>query len=195
MSGNLLSRRASFPSMREISGEDCAIVEAHLRRHAGGLGDRVLAHMALLDGDHGGYAVTRLEHCLQTASRALQDGRDEEYVVCALLHDIGDTLASHNHADMAAVILQPFVSERMLWIVKNHSVFQGYYMFHFVGMDRHVREAFRGHPAFDDCAEFCELYDQRSFDPRYGSLPLSVFEPMVRRLFAAPLPGRSALGA
>src|SRR5262249_21419386 len=117
---------------------------------------------------------------LQTATRAQRDGRDEEYIVCALLHDIGDTIASANHSELAATVLQPFVSEENHWIVEHHGVFQGYYFFHHLGLDRNAREAYRGHPAFG------ALYDQNSFDPGYDTLPLTHFEPMVRKVFAAP---------
>ena len=132
------------------------------------------------------YPVDRLEHSLQAATRAHRDGRDEEYVVCALLHDIGDTLASHNHADVAAAILRPFVSEANLWMVEKHAVFQGYYFFHHLGMDRDARERFRDHPWFERTAEFCERYDGPAFDPRAEHLPLAFFEPMVRRVFTMP---------
>lgn len=150
------------------------------------LTDRVLAHLKLLDGDFAGYAVTRLEHSLQTATRAFRDGRDEEYVVCALLHDIGDTLGSLNHADIAAAILRPFASEENLFLVEKHAVFQGYYFFDYLGLDKNAREKYRGHPLFDYVAEFCEKYDQNSFDPDYPSMKLEEFEPMVRNVFTKP---------
>ena len=113
-------------------------------------------------------------------------------MVCALLHDIGDTLASANHADLAATILEPFVSERNHWIVKHHATFQGYYFFHHLGLDRNLRDKHREHPWFRNCAEFCEKYDQNSFDADYDTLPLDAFEDAVRRVFAAPK--RSLLG-
>jgi predicted HD phosphohydrolase len=130
--------------------------------------------------------VDRLQHCLQTATRAHRDGRDEEYVVMALLHDIGDTLGAFNHPDIAAAILKPFLSEQNHWIVGQHGIFQGYYFFHYIGLDRDMREQFRGHPHFEACAEFCEKYDQPAFDPHYDSAPLDFFEPMVMRLCSYP---------
>ncbi|NIJ66949.1 putative HD phosphohydrolase [Sphingomonas leidyi] len=149
--------------------------------------DRILGHLKLLDGDFGGFAIDRLQHSLQTATRAHRDGRGENYVVMALLHDIGDTLGSYNHPEIAAAILRPFVSEELHWIADKHGAFQGYYFFHHLGLDREVREGFRGHPHFEACAEFCERYDQAAFDPTYESAPLAFFEPMVRRVFAKPL--------
>jgi predicted HD phosphohydrolase len=165
---------------------DWRIISAEFVRFGQGLPDRVLKHLALLDGDYGGFPVDRLTHSLQTATLAHDDGRDEEYVVCALLHDIGDTLGSYNHPDIAAAILRPFVSEENHWMVEKHGVFQGYYFFHHVGMNRDMREAFRDHPCFARTEEFCAKYDGPAFDPRMKPRPLAFFEPMVRRVFARP---------
>jgi predicted HD phosphohydrolase len=178
--------RAQFHAMTEGTQDDWAVIAGQAAGFNRGLAARVLDHLRLLDGDFGGFAVDRLTHSLQTATRAHRDGRDEEYVVCALLHDIGDTLGSYNHPDIAAAILKPFVSEANHWMVANHGVFQGYYFFHHLGLDRNLRDQFRAHPCFQHCADFCELYDQAAFDPDYESEPLSFFEPMVERLFAAP---------
>jgi predicted HD phosphohydrolase len=182
----LTDKRAKFTNMHEITADDCKIIAFHLKEFSAGLADRILDHMKLLDGDYGGYAVHRLGHSLQTATRAYRDGRAEDYVVCALLHDIGDMLASHNHADLAAAIVKPFASEELHWIIEKHAIFQGYYFFHMAGFDRNERDKYRGHPAFEACAEFCEKYDQAAFDPNYENMPLSAFEPMVRRFFASP---------
>lgn len=182
-----VAERARFREMKEGTTEDWAIIGGEYRAFARGLPDRVLDHLRLLDGDFGGFPVCRLEHSLQTATRAHRDGRGEQYVVMALLHDIGDTLGSYNHPEVAAAILKPFVSEEIHWICQNHGAFQGYYYFHYIGGDREVREQFRGHPHFDACAEFCEKYDQAAFDPDYQSEPLSFFEPMVRRVMERPL--------
>ena len=179
-------RDTTFTRMQDATREDYAIIGRRSLEFFAGLPDRILRHLELLEGDTGGYAVTRLTHSLQTATRAERDGRDEEYVVCALLHDIGDTLASANHADLAATILEPFVSEENHWIVKHHAIFQGYYFFHHLGLDRDMRDRYRDHPLFRECAAFCQKYDQNSFDPAYDTLPLEHFEPLVRKVFAAP---------
>lgn len=176
----------TFTAMREATREDYQVIGAHAARFFQGLPDRVLAHLRLLEGDTGGYAVDRLTHSLQSATRARRDGRDDEYVVCALIHDIGDTLASANHAELAATILEPFVDERNHWIVKHHAIFQGYYFFQHVGLDRNLRDRYRDHEYWRDCAEFCEKYDQNCFDAAYDTLPLESFEPLVRKVFAAP---------
>lgn len=180
------ANRAAFTSMEASTVDDWKIISDRLVTFAGKLPDRVLSHLRLLDGDFGGFAVDRLTHSLQTATRAHRDGRDEEYVVCALLHDIGDTLGSYNHADVAAAILKPFVSDENFWIVEKHGIFQGYYFFHHLGFDRNLREQYRGHPWFDAAAEFCAKYDAPAFDPGAETLPLSFFEPMVRRVLAQP---------
>ncbi len=179
--------RAGFTAMEHGTQEDWAIIGGHFGQFSKGLADRVLSHLKLLDGDYGGFPVDRLEHSLQTATRAHRDGRDEQYVVTALLHDIGDTLGSYNHPEIAAAILRPFVSEELHWIADKHGIFQGYYFFHHLGMDRDLREDFRGHPHFEATADFCHQYDQSAFDPAYDSAPLSFFEPMVQRVFARPI--------
>lgn len=178
--------RATFRSMEEGTAEDWQAIAACAGPFMADLADRVLDHLKLLDGDFGGFPVDRLTHSLQTATLAHRDGRDEEYVVCALLHDIGDTLGSYNHPDIAAAILKPFVSEQNHWMVEKHGIFQGYYFFHHLGLDRNMREQFRGHQWFDYTAEFCAKYDQAAFDPDYDTMTLDAFEPMVRRLFAKP---------
>lgn len=180
------AERAQFHSMEEGTQEDWAIIARDYVGFASGLPERVLAHLKLLDGDFGGFPIDRLTHSLQTATRAHRDGRPESYVVMALLHDIGDTLGSYNHPEIAAAILQPFVSEEEHWICRNHGAFQGYYYFHYLGIDRNVREKHRDNPHFDACAEFCAKYDQAAFDPDYDTLPLEFFEPMVRRVMARP---------
>jgi len=189
MTEALLDKHAQFHTMTEGTQEDWTIIMSHLKPFAAKGGERVLDHLRLLDGDYGGFAVDRLTHCLQTATRAHRDGRSEDYVVMALLHDIGDTLGAFNHADIAAAILKPFVSPELHWIVEHHGIFQGNNFFHYIGLDRDLREQFRGHPQFEATAEFIDLYDCPAFDPAYDTAPLSFFEPMVMKLFEKPLSG------
>jgi predicted HD phosphohydrolase len=178
--------RAEFHAMEDGTQEDWSRIAAQVVAHSAHLPDRVLDHLRLLGGDYGGFAVDRLEHSLQTATRAERGGEDEEYVVCALLHDIGDTLGTYNHADIAAAILKPFVSEENHWMVEQHAVFQGYYFFHYLGLDRDARDRFEGHEWFDRTAHFCAAYDQNAFDPSYDALPLEHFEPLVRSMLSQP---------
>lgn len=178
--------RATFTDMKLSTAEDWAIIGADFQRFVRGLSRRVIAHLRLLDGDFGGFAIDRLHHSLLTATLAHRDGRDEEYVVCALLHDIGDTLGSWNHPEIAAAILKPFVAEENHWMVEKHGIFQGYHFFHHVGLNRDAREVFRDHPHFERTAEFCEKYDSPAFDPKIECMPLDAFLPMVDRVFEKP---------
>jgi len=178
--------RAKFHAMTEGTKEDWDKIAIGAIELAAGLPDRVLAHLRLLGGDYGGFAVDRLEHSLQTATRAHRADRDDEYVFCALIHDIGDLLGPLNHADVAAAVVKPFVSEQNHWMVEKHAIFQGYYFFHHLGLDPDMREQFRGHEWFDYTAEFCQEYDQPAFDPGYDTLPLEHFEPLVRQVMSSP---------
>lgn len=181
-----MNARANFTRMQDSTQQDWQLIGAEFMQFTQGLPARVIKHLQILEGDYGGFPIDRYTHSLQTATRALRDGRDEEYVVCALLHDIGDTLGSFNHPDIAAAILKPFVSEENLWMVQNHGIFQGYYFFHHIGLDKNMRDQFKGHPHFERTAEFCELYDNPAFDSKAETLPISEFEPLVRRVLARP---------
>ena len=179
-------KRATFTRMQDSTREDWQMIGGEFMRFAADLPARVIQHLQILQGDYGGFPLDRYTHSLQTATRALHGGRDEEYVVCALLHDIGDTLGSFNHPDIAAAILKPFVSEANHWMVQHHGIFQGHYFFHHIGLDRDMRENFRASPHFERTAEFCALYDNPAFDPKGETLPITEFEPMLRRLMAQP---------
>ena len=184
-----MTSRANFSSFQESTREDWQLIAGEFIPFARRLPERVIAHLSLLQVDYGGFPIDRYSHCLQTATRALKDGRDEEYVVCAVLHDIGDTLASYNHPDIAAAILKPYVSEANHWMVEHHGIFQGYYFFHHIGLDRNMRDQFAGHPHYERTREFCELYDSPAFDAKAETLPLSEFEPMLRRVLSTPIRG------
>jgi predicted HD phosphohydrolase len=175
--------RAAFTSFEESTEADWAIITTQLQVTQSHVADNVIAQLRMLRNDHGGFPVDRLEHSLQTATRAQRDGRDDEYVLCALLHDIGDNLAPYNHPDIAAGILKPFVSDAHHWMVAHHAIFQGYYFWHHLGADRHAREAYRDSPYFELTEEFCAKYDQTAFDPDYRSEPLEHFEPLIRSVF------------
>ena len=178
--------RASFSAMVDGTADDYAKISSAFGEFSKTLPDRVMAHLQMLQGDFGGFAVDRFEHSLQTATRAFKDGKDEEFIVCCLLHDIGDLLGTFNHAELGAVILKPFISEQNHFMLQNHGIFQGYYFFHHIGLDRDAREQFRGHEHFEYTAQFCHLYDQAAFDPNYKSMPLEAFEPMVRKVMERP---------
>ena len=174
----------SFTSMAAGSQEDYDLLDRLESEFAAGTADRVLEQLRGLSGSLAGYQVDRLEHSLQSATRAYRDGAEEEMVVAALLHDVGDLLAPENHSEMAAAVLRPYVSERTYWIVRHHGLFQSYYFAHFRGGDRNARDRYKDHPWYQDAVDFCHRWDQPAFDPAYESLDLEFFEPMVQRVFA-----------
>ena len=177
--------RAQFTSFQESTKEDWSLIMRQIGNTQNMVANNALHLLRQLGNDHGGFPVSRLEHSLQTATRAEQDGRDAQYVVCALIHDIGDTLAPFNHPYIASTMLKPVVSEENHFMVAQHGIFQGYYFWHHIGMDRNARDAFRDSPYFDYTEEFCVKYDSPAFDPDFVSAPLEHFEPLVRELFAA----------
>jgi predicted HD phosphohydrolase len=181
-----MTRTVSFRQMKDGTREDYLLLDESERRYAAGLADRVLESLKRLDHSLEGYPVSRLQHSLQVATRALRDSADEEMIVAALLHDIGDELAPYNHAELAAGILRPYVRPEVTWIVAQHGLFQNYYYVHHFGGDRHARERLREHPWYPACVHFCAAWDQCSFDPDYPAEPLATFEPLVRRIFARP---------
>jgi predicted HD phosphohydrolase len=175
--------QVSFTRMKDGTREDYLLLDRSERDFARGLPDRILAALAGLDHSLEGYPVSRLEHSLQTASRAEADGADDEMVLAALIHDIGDELAPYNHAELAAAILRPYVRPEVTWIVAQHGLFQNYYYVHHLGGDRDARDRFRDHRWYRSCADFCETWDQASFDPAFPTKPLGHFEPLVRSVF------------
>jgi predicted HD phosphohydrolase len=177
-------RIVSFHAMQDGTREDYLLLDQSEKDYAIGLADRVLGAVRKLDHSLEGYPVSRLTHCLQTATRALVDGADEELIVAALLHDIGDELAPYNHAEVAAGILRPYVRPEVTWIVEQHGLFQTYYYAHHLGGDRHARDCLQGHRWYGACAAFCERWDQASFDPGFATRRLEDFEPAVRRIFS-----------
>jgi predicted HD phosphohydrolase len=181
-----LDMRVSFTRLADATKADFDIMYRHMAVEHTHLADNVLKHLNMSGHLQPGLQVTRMEHALQTATRAFKDGATEELVVCALLHDIGDELAPDNHGAFASEILRPFLSEDNYNVVRYHPEFQGYFFFDKIGADKNMRESHRGKAWFDTCHHFCERWDMPAFDPAYESMPLSAFEPMVRRLFDKP---------
>ncbi len=173
-----------FTQMKDGDAEDYAFLTEHETDYAAGTADRLLKAMVELDDSLSGYQITRLGHSLQSATRAEADGADIDWIVSALLHDIGDIYAPYNHDEYAAAILRPFVREQCTWVVEKHGDFQLAYYGQHVGADPEKRQAFAGHPYYDDCVTFCERWDQSSFDPDYETKPIEHFAPMVRDVFA-----------
>ena len=176
--------QVKFTEMKNGSKEDYLLLDKHEKKFAENTGERLLKFMSTLNDTLEGYRVTRLEHSLQTATRALNDKADDEMIVAALFHDIGDELAPLNHSEYAAAVLKPYVSEKTHWIIEKHGEFQMYYYAHHLGADRFKREKYKNHKYYQDTINFCEKYDQCSFDPEYKSMKLEEFAPMIKRIFS-----------
>jgi len=177
--------KVRFTRMDEGTTEDYELTKAEDREMITAFPDSVLGWLKEMDVPSV-YQVTRYQHSLQAATRAYRAGEDEEMVVAALLHDVGDVLAPANHSEVAAAMLRPYISHRVYWIIKHHGLFQGYYYNHHYGEDRNLRDCFKEHEWYEDTVRFCADYDQVSFDPAYDPEPLEFFEPMVRRQLAEP---------
>lgn len=177
--------QVKFTQMKDGDQEDYQFLTDREIAYTKGTAGRLLKALVELDESLSGYKITRLGHSLQTATRAWRDGADIDWVVSALLHDIGDIYAPYNHDEYAATILRPFIREQCVWCVETHADFQMlYYGHHLEGFDQNKRDRHKGHRYFDDCAAFCERWDQASFDPEYRSLPMDFFVPMVEEVFA-----------
>ncbi len=180
----MILKTVGFSHLAQITAEDWQLIKQDSDELATSSADRALGMLESIKGLNPVFQIDRYEHSLQTATRAYKDGADEEMVVVALLHDSGDAVAPENHAEVIAAIMRPFISENNYWLLKHHTLFQGYYYHQFCGRDPNERDKYRDHPAYQITVDFCEQWDQRAFDPAYESLPLSFFEPMVRRVFA-----------
>ena len=176
--------KVHFTEMKYGSKEDYELLSKFEKEYAEKLPDRILEALLNLGDSMDGYQVSRLEHSLQSATRAERDGADEEMIVATLLHDIGDSLAPFNHSQLVASVLRPYVSEKVYWIMLHHGLFQEYYYAHHIGRDRNARDQFKDHQYYQEAVDFCERWDQKSFDPEYESFPLEHFEPMVRNVFS-----------
>ena len=177
-------KSVSFTEMKNGSKEDYLLLDKHEKKYIEGTADRLIKFMSGLSNTLEGYQVTRLEHSLQTATRALNDKADEEMIVAALFHDIGDELAPLNHSEYAGTVLKPYVSEKTHWIIEKHGEFQMYYYAHHLDGNRNQRDKYKGHKYYKDTVNFCENWDQKSFDPNFRSMSLKEFEPFVKRIFS-----------
>ena len=177
-------KKVKFTQMKDGTKEDYLLLEKHEKKFIEEAPSRIIKYMSSLTSALEGYQVSRLEHSLQTATRALQDKAGEEMIVAALLHDIGDELAFHNHSELAAAILKPYVSNKTHWIVEKHCIFQLYYYAHHFGYNKNERDKYKDHKYYKDTVAFCENWDQKSFDPNFKSLKIEDFEPLIKRIFA-----------
>ena len=176
-------KKVKFTEMKKGSKEDYLLLDRLEKKYIAGTADRIIKFLRSYEETLEGYQVSRLEHSLQAATRALKDGASEEMIVATLLHDIGDDLAPLNHSEYAAAVLRPYVSEKTYWIMQKHGEFQMFYYAHHLGGNRNARNKYKGHKYYDDCVDFCERWDQTSFDPKYKSLKLEDFEPLIKKIF------------
>ena len=170
--------------MKDGTREDYLLLNKHEKKFVESTADRIIKFMSGLTITLEGYKINRLEHSLQTATRALNDKADNEMIVAALLHDIGDELAPLNHSEYAAAVLKPYVSEKTFWIIEKHGEFQMYYYAHHLGGNKNQRDKYKGHKYYKETVDFCENWDQKSFDPNFKSLSLKEFEPLVKKIFS-----------
>ena len=178
-------RLVAFTRMKDGTREEYLMLHELEKPFHAGTADRLLREMARQGEETlAGYRLSRLEHGLQAATRARRDGADIDWVVAALLHDIGDGLAPQNHDRFAAEILRPFVREEVTWVVEHHGIFQMHYYAHHYGWDRELREKYADSPYYRACVDFCERWDQSSFDPDYPIDRLESFADAVREVFA-----------
>ena len=177
-------KKVSFTEMKKGTKDDYLFLDKHEKDYASKTADRIIKFLSSLTETLEGYQVSRLEHSLQSATRALKAGESEEMIVAALLHDIGDELAPMNHSEYAAAILKPYVTEKTHWIIEKHGEFQMFYYAHHLGGDKNKRDKYKDHKYYLDTINFCEKYDQNSFDPNYKSLPLEFLKPMVKKIFS-----------
>lgn len=174
-----------FTAMKDGTFDDYKLLERLEKPYLTLTADRVWDEMRRAgEVSLEGYPITRLHHGLQAGTRAVRDNADIDWIVGALLHDIGDGLAPQNHDRMSAEVIRPFVRWDVAWTVEHHGLFQSLYYGHHYGWDRNARDRYKEHPLFDTCAAFCERWDQSSFDPEYETETLDFFTPMVREVFS-----------
>ena len=183
-SNEIVKRTVKFTKMENGTADEYVYLTKLYEESRDTVPDMLLSLLNKMKGDPMGYQIDRYSHCLQTATRAEKDGADEETIVCALLHDVGDIVAPDNHSEVAAAILRPYISEKNYWIVLNHGLFQGYYWMHHYDEDRDLRDKYSDHPYYQDCINFCSKWDQVSFDPDYETQSLDYFIPMIEKIFS-----------
>lgn len=171
-----------FLNLRDATKEEVNEVIKGYSENAAALTDHLISHLELLRGEKGGFTIDRYDHSLQAATRAYRDGKDEQYVVCALLHDVGDLLAPYNHGEMIATVLRPFINEANYWMLKHHTTFQGYYFWDKLGQDKNARDKYKDEPYYNYTIEFCDKYDSAAFDPNYQSESIEFFRPMIHNV-------------
>ncbi|MGI9407051.1 MAG: HD domain-containing protein [Hyphomicrobiaceae bacterium] len=177
------TRIVSFRQMKEGTAADYALLDELEEEYVKELPGRIMTELKGLEHSLSGYQVSRLEHSLISATMAERDGADVDWVVAALIHDMGDGLAPHNHDSLAAVIAASYMREECTWTLRTHGIFQMYYYAHHTGGDREARQKYKDHPYYETGVDFTERWDQSAFDPDYDWHGLEHFRPAVEEVF------------
>lgn len=179
----LKEKTVSFTAMKHGTIEDFKIIATNDEATVKELPDRLIAHLQEMAKDDDAYKINRLDHVLQCATRASRSNADDDWIVAALLHDLGDVLAPYTHGQVAGDIIRPFVRKEVAWVVSHHGTFQMFYNVSLSEELRNSRDQFKDHPYYQSAVDFCENWDQCSFDPEYDTMSLDDFVPVIRRVF------------
>ena len=183
----MVSKKVKFTEMKDGDKEDYLLLKELEKSYISMTSDRIIEELKRQGTiSLEGYQITRLEHGLQSGTRAFRDGADIDWIIGALLHDIGDGLAPQNHDRMSAEVIRPFVREEVSWVVEHHGIFQMIYYAHHYGWDKNARDKFKDNIYFQTCSDFCERWDQKSFDPEYENKDLDFFKPLIKEVFSRP---------
>ena len=183
----MVSKKVKFTEMKDGDKEDYLLLKELEKSYISMTSDRIIEELKRQGTiSLEGYQITRLEHGLQSGTRAFRDGADIDWIIGSLLHDIGDGLAPQNHDRMSAEVIRPFVREEVSWVVEHHGIFQMIYYAHHYGWDKNARDKYKDNIYFQTCADFCERWDQKSFDPEYKNKDLDFFKPLIKEVFSRP---------
>ena len=180
-------KNVKFKHMKDGDKEDYLLLQKYEENYVSLTYERIIEELTRQGKNTmEGYKITRLDHGLQSATRAYNDGADIDWIVGALLHDIGDGLAPQNHDRFSAEVIRPYVRDEITWVIEHHGIFQMIYYAHHYGWDKNARDKFKDNIYFQTCADFCERWDQKSFDPEYKNKDLEFFKPMIKEVFSRP---------
>ena len=180
----MTEKNVKFKHMKDGDKEDYLLLQKYEEKYVSLTYERIIEELTRQgENTMEGYKITRLDHGLQSATRAYNDGADIDWIVGALLHDIGDGLAPQNHDRFSAEVVRPYVRDEITWVIEHHGIFQMIYYAHHYGWDKNARDKFKDNIYYESCSDFCERWDQSCFDPNYKYEPIEFFEPMIREVF------------
>ena len=180
----MTEKNVKFKHMKDGDREDYLLLQKYEEKYVSLTYERIIEELTRQGKNTmEGYKITRLDHGLQSATRAYNDGADIDWIVGALLHDIGDGLAPQNHDRFSAEVVRPYVRDEITWVIEHHGIFQMIYYAHHYGWDKNARDKFKDNIYYKSCSDFCERWDQSCFDPNYKYEPIEFFEPMIREVF------------